>query len=367
MNFNSNKQELPSSNANASKSPITTPPTKDRLSVQKKAIFFLLTIFLSMVMVEVAQRVWSGFRTWNFHVRSKVAVDGVTNDCEAIVFSCLGDSMTFGLGAPPNKSYPMQIGGFFEKYYPGMKYKVYCLGFAGTNTSEGLQIMEKFFQTSKSATVDYALIMYGINNLWNLHESTIWKWDETINRKGTVAHWLSKFKFGKFVAIAAQNNRNMLASHFDNTPLIKYKRMLDDHGPFLFFSGFDDPFLAKWVETDLNTMVERLRMRNVEPILITYHFERYGHLNPLIRQFARNQNVVLLDIEMPASYYHGRHMFYSDNFHLNTSGYKELAKQIMTEFHNYHSIVDLNRRLEQKKRWDSCFKVNDSLISKREL
>jgi len=70
---------------------------------KRKNKFFVLTpgVFVSLVVLEIALRVIGVV-----HFYSAGAKETVKSDSDTFVILCLGDSFTFGSGAPNNNGYP---------------------------------------------------------------------------------------------------------------------------------------------------------------------------------------------------------------------------------------------------------------------
>ncbi len=77
--------------------------TQPRRSWGKRLLFISIVLVFLFVAIEGALRV---IRTAG---RDKIASVQTHNGCDKIVFWCIGDSMTYGLGAERDESYPAKI------------------------------------------------------------------------------------------------------------------------------------------------------------------------------------------------------------------------------------------------------------------
>ena len=321
---------------------------KNRLSLKKRLIYMFVLYGVIFFGFETGLRVWR-----NHHHQEQKSVDGPENNCETLVFLCIGDSMTYGLGAPPENSYPMRLNRHFKKFYPQAPFKIYNLGIPGTNTSEGMRVFKFYLQSKKHIHADFALIMYGVNNRWNLHQATIWGWDETMKSQHALSYWTSHLQISKLVSIISSNQREMMHK-LSKAPGNRYRKMLDEHGWSMFFDSFKDELLAKWIKYDLKEMAKELQAKDIRPILLTYHYERFDHLNDLIRQAAREDDIPLFELERDYKFYNQRRMFDKDHFHLNDKGYNFLARQVAKSFSQLVDKDSVSKILLSKRGLTNC-------------
>ncbi len=346
------KTDEKSSDAQDQKTLEDNAPKKEKrrkLTLQKRLFFFIVLYLILFAAAEGALHIW---RYYNH--REPKAVDGDVDDCGAIVFLCMGDSMTFGLGAATQaESYPMRLGNYWTKQHRDIPYKVYNLGIPGTNTSEGIRAMKYYLQANPKITPDFAFILYGVNNRWNLHQATIWDWEETVKSEHALEYWKSNLQITKLVSIISENQRD-LVRRLAKAPGSKYRAMLDEQGWSMFFKSFEDKLLAKWIRTDLLTIAGELESRGVRPIILTYHYDRFGHLNNLIRQTALDAKIPIIELEQGQNFFASNKMFAADYFHLNAKGYNYLAKRVMKAFNKLFSEDALKEILQAKSEKEKC-------------
>ena len=311
--------------------------------------------FLAAVLILLAVFAECGLRGFKHLTRPDASAQAQQNDCEAVVFLCLGDSMAYGLGAERDESFPARLPAHLNRRYSDVPIKVYNLAVPGSNTSEGLFILQKFFKEAENALPDYALILYGINNRWNLHMGSFWKWDESARSEHYFDYLMSRLQLGKVVQLAALNQdaKKQVEAARTADPR-KYRQMLNEHGWDMFFKSFADELLAKWVIYDMVEMSRILREHGVEPVFLTYHFEKFPHINDLIRHAAQKADAGLIDLEKPFQFYKSRDMLDKDYFHLNAKGYNELAKRIAEDFSDNCIRFPLIARLRAKEADRRC-------------
>lgn len=124
---------------------------------KQKVILIIFGFIIVIMLLEIALRV-TGFAYKNYRISNRSNEIGIKND--AIKILCLGDSFTFGNGAPKGHSYPEQLQAMLNNK-AGTKYIVYNAGIGGQNSSLLFKELEKNIQKYKP---NIALIMTGINN-----------------------------------------------------------------------------------------------------------------------------------------------------------------------------------------------------------
>jgi len=322
---------------------------KYQLTLGKKIGFIVL---LCLMLLVVAEGI---LRLVKMIMQPPVMVGGDAKDCDGIVFVCFGDSMTFGLGAYGNESYPMQLVPFFHESYPGIRIKVYNNGIPGFNTSEGIDKINDFFKSAPDARPDYAFILYGINNRWNLQGATFWEWDKLAKKENYFEYLTGKLQLKKTFKVFSMNEEAAIekARHTSGG---SYRKMLEKHGWNMFFNTFDDELLSRWIAYDLLAMAKLFRKHGVEPILLTYHFPIFPELNVLIRKTAFIGRLHLIDIEKPTEFYNSQKMFAKDKYHLNGKGYNYLAQQVIHQFSTFYEPPEINQKLMLKKQSPPCKK-----------
>jgi len=83
---------------------------------------------------------------------------------------CVGDSFTFGLGAPRGKGYPDQLRALLSQQYPG-RFRVSARAVPGSNSSQLLKSLPRILDKESP---DILLVLTGWND-YKLTESNYWK------------------------------------------------------------------------------------------------------------------------------------------------------------------------------------------------
>jgi lysophospholipase L1-like esterase len=324
---------------------------KHSLSWPKRLLFLGLVIFVLLIAIELALRATKKV------IAPKTVAAGSLHSCDSIVFVCVGDSMTYGLGAPEEMSYPVQFPGFWNETFPNAPAKIYNLGIAGSNTTEQLYRLSEFFVLYKQALPDFGLILVGINNRWNLHNASFWRWDDKAKKENYSDYLASRLQLNKFFQIA-KHNRAESAMITQETRGPEFRALLSEHGWNMFFDSFKDDLLSRWIEKDLATVATLFRKHGVEPVFLTYHYPRFPHLNNLLRDVAKKNNAILLDIEKPVDFYSSGGLLAPDQFHLNAKGYGVMAQQIVKAMQGQITAQSLQEKLAGKMNHRHCFARN---------
>jgi lysophospholipase L1-like esterase len=319
------------------------PREAGKRSWKKRLAYGALTLVIVVAIGEC------GLRIAGAALRPEVDTSSPEDDCEAIVLIAHGDSMTFGLGAERCQSYPMQLRRLLAERYPGIAFKAHNLGMPGSNTSEGLRRTARFFEKHPRAAPDFSLVMYGVNNRWNLHAASFWEWEENARRDHLASFVASNFQLGKAISVALQGGEEEIAEARSD-----YRGILGDQGWSVFFDSFEDELLSDWISHDLERYVSIAQKRGSEPIFLTYFEPRFAHLNPLLTRTADELDVFSIDLERPSRYYVLRKFYSPDLFHLNARGYRDAAARVLRAFEKRYSRQELERRLADKRRLPAC-------------
>ena len=317
----------------------------------KKLLFMIILFLFVLISAEVGLQV---SKVVQYKTQLEDRFFGEAEDCNAITFLCIGDSLTFGLYVGRDEIYPARLPLHFPKYYPDVPIKVYPLGFPGSNTSEGVIRLRRFFRENPHVRPDFALIMYGINNHYTLRKASFWDWVPRKKKEEYYTYLVGKLQLTKVFNIGAQNAR-ALVKKARSTDFFTYYDILGKQGGWIYFSGFDDELLSKWIEHDLFQMAALLREKGVVPVMMTYHYPRHPHLNPLMRKIAEKGEITILDIEKKALFYYNNDLFASGDFyHLNEEGYRFLAGHILKNFQIHFNEKYIVKTLRLKKTSPKC-------------
>lgn len=317
--------------------------------VRKRRVLFIIAavvlgLILAVVVIEVGLRI---HRAWGHYQALRQPME---NDCEALVILTMGDSMTWGLMADhETESYPSRLPVHMAALVPNVPITTFNIGVPGSNTSEGLNLLEEFYQYHAEDRVDYAFILYGMNNRWNLHDATFWEWDPRAKDENYTEYIAQKLQLDKAFRIGRFNREQNIRDITDHTYATEFQSKLRHHGWNLFFKQYDDELLSEWIARDTEVLVERLRSRGVRPWVLTYHFNVFPYLNDVIRRGARQRELPLLDIEKEARYWRRGKLLSIDRMHPNARGYDEMSRIIAEEFVKTVGAETIRARWKSKK------------------
>jgi lysophospholipase L1-like esterase len=280
------------------------------------------------VVLVVAAGVWDQIDKRANRVQPAAAVAAHT-----IRVWAMGASETFGQGAGVLQSWPMQFAAELGRAHPTVKCEARNLATAGVNTSEALQFLKaalrKVVDGEPSAAAgddqlarpDYAILCFGVNNIWNLHAAT-----ELVNAGDSDSAGLHK----AMRMVHAAKPRDLAT-----TPRQTYYLAFSGEGGWrIFFPDFNDPFLVSWVRKDLQTIAQTLKENRIKPIFLTYYFDYFPELNTLIRKLGPEIGVPVIDVEHAVSFLvaHNWVMAQTDTVHLNKDGYSFVANEVVKQF-----------------------------------
>ena len=321
--------------------------TTPRRSLRKRILFSIIALALFLVLIE------GGLRVVRVAVKPPARVmNAELNRCSAVVIATFGDSMTYGLGAnPATEAYPMRLPTYFERQFE-IPAKVINLGVSGSNTSEGLLILNTYLEKADELP-DYALILYGVNNRWNLHAATFWDFDEEAKSRHYSEYLASKLQVNKMLKVS-QANKAAFAESMRKIDTKEFRGALAEHGWDMFFDTFEDPLLSRWIEYDLGQFKQRLEAKGVQPVLLTYHFERFEGLNDVITAAAKKLGLPLIDLELPVTLYISKGLLHDDNFHLNAMGYDLMSRRVANKLREVLGKENVQARFRERTNSPLC-------------
>jgi len=127
-------------------------------TTKQKAIVFCAGILICLLILEVALRVVGS-------IYADISEsDTGKNKKGTTTILCIGDSFTFGIGAPRDLSYPAQLEKLLNQAAPGVKYSVINRGWPGQNSTQFLKRFEDYLKEFKP---DIVTILIGAQNLGN--------------------------------------------------------------------------------------------------------------------------------------------------------------------------------------------------------
>ena len=162
---------------------------------KEKFIVILISISIFLLLLEISLRItgWISLKTQD-NAGSYAA------NKDSYIVLCLGDSFTYGVGAPLGQDYPSQLENLLKTHAQGKKFKVINAGVCSYNTS---QILEKFKEILRRNTKpDLVTFLGGGANYWNYWGYRRYLKDNTfISAVNDYLYRIRIYKLGKLLLI----------------------------------------------------------------------------------------------------------------------------------------------------------------------
>ena len=166
-------------------------------SKKHRAIAFFAGIIICILAIECALRIVGAI-----YAHRSVTDQGTRNPSQYTIL-CVGDSVTFGIGAPRTQSYPAQLERLLNARESERTYTVINRGRPGQNTALLLETLEGDI---REVEPDIVLILTGGANLWNY-----WGY-QAYRQRGKFLSWmhdqLYRIRLYKLVKLLCQNIRS---------------------------------------------------------------------------------------------------------------------------------------------------------------
>lgn len=140
----------------------------------KKLSLFISGLVITLILLEISLRL-AGFIYKSYRTNERIIAK---EDKNIIKILCLGDSITFGLGAERGYDYPAQLERILNGSHPQKNYIVYNQGCPGFNSSQVLRHLEDNIQKYKPGIIT---LLVGTNNRFNLADSNYYLFESGIN------------------------------------------------------------------------------------------------------------------------------------------------------------------------------------------
>ncbi len=159
---------------------------QSRRHISRRLLAFVIGTVFTLVLLEVSLRLLGAFY-------SKASESDQRQGGDLRVL-CVGDSFTFGLGAPSQQSYPAQLERMLNRTYTNRHFVVINRGHPGQNSWEMLQALPKNIADTAPDTV---MLLTGANDHWNFggYETS----PGAGNVWGTSRRLLSKSSLGRLI------------------------------------------------------------------------------------------------------------------------------------------------------------------------
>ncbi len=142
-------------------------------SLKNRIIALSVGVTVCLLVTEIALRILGAIYA---HISTR---DGEIRKSAGYTILCVGDSFTFGLGAPRTESYPAQLERLLNAENPDKPFVVINRGRPGQNSAQLLAALDRDL---KETMPDLVLVMAGGPNLWNY-----WGYQSYKQRSGFVA------------------------------------------------------------------------------------------------------------------------------------------------------------------------------------
>lgn len=143
----------------------------------------------------------------------------VKNSDDSYVILCLGDSFTFGVGAPNDKSYPKQLEELLNDNNKGKKFKVINAGVGGYNTS---MILDKFVNDFKKIKPDLVVALIGGANVWNAKGYTGYSKKQKVFPE--IQNFFYSIKIFKLIKLLSTNIKDKTSESKSRIAINEYKK-----------------------------------------------------------------------------------------------------------------------------------------------
>lgn len=189
---------------------------------RNRTLAFLSGIAILFVVLEISLRFVGG-------VYSNLSEsDNVADDNREKTILCIGDSVTFGIGAPREFSYPAQFQVLLEQFYPEKRIKVVNRGWPAQNTAQIYDRLENWLQTIRP---DFVTILIGAQNRANFYGYQDYLDDMQMKKRGVfVLHnLLDHIRVYKFFRLILREHASK-DDKFDPAPNVSKTNIMNKTG-----------------------------------------------------------------------------------------------------------------------------------------
>lgn len=225
----------------------------------KKVIFRIISVLLgivfALVIVESALRLLAGALENDPVPIGSSEKPGATSQFEIVA---VGDSHTYGKGAPKGFSYPAQLNRILNEAQPDVTFNMINLALPGQNSSQAVEALLTHLDQNKAP--DLVLFCAGHNNDHNLTHASILP--ENIGNEDHSHQWAYLF-------------RNSRAFRLGQITVARIKDLIDEKGevPEVIYDEIiseSEAFLEDWIAKDIRLADEACRKTGCRLVLIGY-------------------------------------------------------------------------------------------------
>jgi lysophospholipase L1-like esterase len=270
----------------------------------------------------------------------------------ALKILCIGDSVTFGVGAPSGKSYPAQLQTLLEQQVPQRQFFVINRGVPGLNSSQALKIIKHFIPLYKP---DICLMLCGNNDYWNWDEVDVTQAKTKLTKKEYITVkalvYVSQLRIYKLYqnlvgknrtqyAVLKKGQRSLTLQHYDFWNEREYKIInehVNTHGHWTHEKD------ASWERNQ--DLLDYILTKNTEEIcavawkyntklfFLSYPAQEGNKRAAVVKPIAKKNNVGYIDNSTVFKWTEKRSMnLFSDPFHPNADGYYYMATTVYNTF-----------------------------------
>ncbi|MCZ7583069.1 MAG: GDSL-type esterase/lipase family protein [Deltaproteobacteria bacterium] len=234
--------------------------------------------------------------------------------------SVVGDSHTYGKGAPRGLSYPDQLAALINQTGRVGGTNIVNLSFPGMNSNEA---SAKFLEHARGGGSSLAVICIGNNNKHNLN--------------------LTGFLPDEIAGLPVKERLYHLLEHSGTYRLSKIARSrirqaMDEDGSKVYLHDAywrdcvlceeDEPFLRSWLRHDLDLMILAARARGIRVVLLSYYYAQ-AYIDDTMADLAAQYRIPFVDVRrfgLPP----GRDIvpLLGDPSHPNAEGYGIIARKV---------------------------------------
>jgi hypothetical protein len=305
-------------------------------------IVFALVIAAIIISIALCQE-------WKRHADAKEAAVNAPGE---VVVWLLNNEKTFGFDDISDLAWNRTVANELEKQIDRIRVTVQDSSLPSLNSSEGLDIARGYLDVAKTQEgkgvkgnfrkpmPDFALINFGIDNLWNLHSATV----ITSGKYGSDDPSVKKIMEMTDVTSAMKLPEIARRHYFDFYNL---------QGWNVFFEDFNVQLLQDWLRADVLEMVEVMRGSGIEPVIVTFCFDDFPGANAVLREAAAKSGALLIDVEKPQSFYDqkgfSRASVKDDLLYLNGRGQRFVGESIVEQLTARYNQAFFDELVEKKK------------------
>jgi len=326
---------------------------------KKKVFLILIYIIYLLFLVEIFLRI-AGI-CYSTIVAPR-ADEGSLKDENAFRILCIGDSCTYGVGAPSGKSYPSQLYKLLNEKAGTEQFCVINRGVPGLNSSQALRLVKHFVPLYKP---DVLLFLCGHNDFWNLEDIKLTE-NERINPleysailaniylsnlriyKLYQSFFLTKFYVKNFINIDAQSNNVKAYAEWEDEENYKISKHINDlyvctPESFSFFA--ENKRILDIIRTkNIEEVCKVSRRNNAKLFFLSYPDKEINKRAYFKEELLKKYNVCYINnIDLFNRVQNkGFRLFRSDGFHPNELGYYYIAVNIYNAFID-NGIIDAEK------------------------